>query len=52
MNNMLSQFLTGLAPVVIFTAFVIYAVYVFKTKVQPFNDMNDNENGSENENKN
>jgi hypothetical protein len=52
MDNMLAQFLSGLVPVAIFIAFVIYASYVFKTKVQPTNEINDNKSGSENEQKN
>ena len=52
MDNMLEQVLSGLIPVAILTAFVIYAVYVFKTKVQPSNTRSQNKSGSENEQKN
>ena len=51
MDNMLAQFLSGLIPVAIFTAFVIYAIYVFKTKVQSVYEINQNENGSKNKQK-
>lgn len=52
MDNMLEQILSGLIPVSILTAFVIYAIYVFKTKVRPNNERNQNKTESENEQKN
>ncbi|RDK82322.1 UNVERIFIED_ORG: hypothetical protein DFO82_2667 [Idiomarina abyssalis] len=52
MDNMLEQLFSGLIPVAILSVFVIYAIYVFKTKVQPDNERNQNKTGSENEQKN
>jgi|GEM_PF-2519055 hypothetical protein len=52
MDNMLEQFFSGLIPVAILTAFVIYAIYVFKTKVQSGNERNQNKSGSRNGQKN
>lgn len=52
MDNMLEQFLSGLIPAAILTAFVIYAIYVFKTKVQSDSEKNQNKSRSENGQKN
>ena len=52
MDNMLEQFISGLIPFAILTAFVIYAIYVFKTKVQPDSERNQNKIGSRNGQKN
>lgn len=49
MDNMSEQFLSGLIPFGLLIAFIVFAIYTFKTKVLPNYERNQEKDKLENE---